>query len=347
MQGGVKIAGLPPIVIPVFVSNLGCLNRCVFCDQRQNADPMPPRQVEAYADEFISHCRYPQDRQRIIAFFGGSFTGIEEDLFQEYLEVTRSLISQGLIHAAKASTRPDMVSADILDMLIKSGFSELEIGLQSMDDAVLDKSERGHTIDNAIQACTLVKRSGMRLGIQLMPGLPGEDIPSFKQSIDEVLRIGPDHARIYPTVVLSGTRLEDMYHRGEYQPLTLDEAVHRTLYAVIKLENAGCIILRMGIPASPGLRITAGPYHDSFGFLVRAKGYRIMAQRLVSVLGTNCKLAVHSTVIPELVGHGRSTVKDLKFSYSFDDTLPRGYIRAYGSRESSCIQLQDILEYIL
>jgi histone acetyltransferase (RNA polymerase elongator complex component) len=240
-----------------------------------------------------------------------------------------------------------MVSEDILDMLRKSGFAELEIGIQSMDDAVLNKSERGHTKEDAIQACMLVKRSGMKLGIQLMPGLPGEDIQGFRQSIDEVLEIGPDHARIYPTVVLAGTRLEDMYHRGEYLPLTLDEAVHRTLYAVIRLENAGCTILRMGIPAARGLRITAGPYHDSFGFLVRARGYRIMAQRLMSVLGPNCELKVHSTVIPELVGYERSTLRELKFSYSFDDTLPRGYIRAYGSRESSCIQLQDILEYIL
>ena len=347
MQGGIKIAGLPPIVIPVFVSNLGCPHRCIFCDQRQNAQAMPPEHVAMHVGEFLSHCRSAGDRQRILAFFGGSFTGIEHALLEDYLDVTRTLMAQGHIHSAKASTRPDMVSVDTLDRLAQAGFNELEIGIQSMDDVVLEASSRGHTRKDAIDACNLVKKSGMRLGVQIMPGLPGEDIKSFKQTVDDVLKLGPDTARIYPTVVLAGTALEEIYLRGEYQPLSLDEAVSRTLYAVIKLENAGSTILRMGLPSSSGLKVIAGPYHASFGFLVRALGYRIMAGRIVSKLGKGCEMKVFSKDIPELVGYRRSTLKDLNFSFSFDDTLPRGYIRAYASRESACIQLQDILEYIL
>jgi histone acetyltransferase (RNA polymerase elongator complex component) len=347
MQGGIKIAGLSPIVIPVFVSNLGCPHRCIFCDQRQNAEPMPPEQVAVHVGEFLSHCRSAHDRRRTLAFFGGSFTGIEYDLLEGYLDVTRSLIAQGLIHSAKASTRPDLVTEDILERLVQAGFDELEIGIQSMDDTVLEASSRGHTRKDAMDACNLVKKSGMRLGVQIMPGLPGEDIKSFKQTVDDVLGLKADTARIYPTIVLAGTRLEEIYLKGGYQPLSLDEAISRTLYAAIKLENAGSTILRMGLPSSPGLKITAGPYHASFGFLVRALGYRIMAGRIVSTLGKGCEMKVSSRDIPELVGYRRSTLKDLKFSFSFDDTLPRGYIRAYASRESTCIQLQDILEYIL
>jgi len=347
MQGGIKIAGLPPIVIPVFVSNLGCLHRCIFCDQRQNADPMPPEHVAVHVGEFLSHCRSAGERRRILAFFGGSFTGIGHDLLEGYLDVTRTLIAQGHIHSAKASTRPDMVSQDILDRLGQAGFDELEIGIQSMDDVVLEASSRGHTRKDAAEACNLVKKSGMRLGVQVMPGLPGEDIKSFKQTVDEVLKLHADTARIYPTVVLAGTTLEELYRSGDYQPLSLDEAVSRTLYAAIRLENAGSTILRMGIPSSSRLKVIAGPYHASFGFLVRASGYRIMAGRIVSKLGKGCEMKVSSRDIPELVGYRRSTLKDLNFSFSFDDTLPRGYISAVASRESACIQLQDILEYIL
>jgi len=347
MQGGTKIAGLSPIVIPVFVSNLGCPNRCVFCDQRQNAEPIEPGDVASYVDEFIARCRYPRDRQRIVAYYGGSFTGIDEGLLAGYLHVTRDLISRGCIHAAKASTRPDMVSAEVLDTMRMSGFVELEIGVQSMDDDVLEASGRGHTSDDARQACSLVKESGMKLGIQIMPGLPGEDVPSLKKTLDEVVSIGPDNARIYPTVVLEGTPLERMYRRGDYRPLTLDEAIRRSLYACIRLEHAGSSILRIGIPSSQGLRITAGPFHESFGFLVRARGYRMMAQRLVSSPAGFTDLKVNSTAVTELIGYRRDTLQDLKFSFSFDDTLPRGYIRAYAARESACIQLQDILEYIL
>jgi histone acetyltransferase (RNA polymerase elongator complex component) len=272
---------------------------------------------------------------------------MKDGLLEGYLDVTRGLITQGRIHAAKASTRPDMVSKHTLCRLHEAGFEELEIGIQSMDDAVLEASSRGHTSVDAIRACALVKESGMRLGVQLMPGLPGEDIRSFKQTLAEVVKLKPDTARIYPTVVLAGTGLEELYLSGKYLPLPLDEAVRRALYGSIMLEGEGCTILRMGLPPSPGLKIIAGPYHKSFGFLVRSLGYRMMAQQMVDELGTGCELSVHSRAIPELVGYRRSTLKELRFSFSFDDTLPRGYIRAYGSRESACIQLQDILEYIL
>jgi len=308
---------------------------------------MPPEHVAVHVGEFLSHCRSAGERRRILAFFGGSFTGIGHDLLEGYLDVTRTLIAQGHIHSAKASTRPDMVSQDILDRLGQAGFDELEIGIQSMDDVVLEASSRGHTRKDAAEACNLVKKSGMRLGVQVMPGLPGEDIKSFKQTVDEVLKLHADTARIYPTVVLAGTTLEELYRSGDYQPLSLDEAVSRTLYAAIRLENAGSTILRMGIPSSSRLKVIAGPYHASFGFLVRASGYRIMAGRIVSKLGKGCEMKVSSRDIPELVGYRRSTLKDLNFSFSFDDTLPRGYISAVASRESACIQLQDILEYIL
>lgn len=347
MQGGIAIAGLSPVVIPVFVSNLGCTHRCIFCDQSQFSPPIPPEGVPALVDDFLARCRRPDERRRILAFYGGSFTGIAPRLLEGYLGVTARLLSEGRIHGAKASTRPDMVSPSLLHALWRNGFTELELGIQSMDDAVLAASLRGHSRADATKACTLVKESGMRLGVQVMPGLPGEDAASFQQTVEEVARLGPDTARIYPVVVLAGTRLEGLFLQGEYRPLTLEEAVSRALYASVVLEGHGCTILRMGLPASPGLRVIAGPFHPAFGFLVRAQGYRIMAQRMTDVLGGGCELTVNPRDLTELLGYRRSTVLELSFSWRSDDTVPRGCIRAKSARESACIQLQDILEYIL
>jgi histone acetyltransferase (RNA polymerase elongator complex component) len=347
MQGGIEIAGLSPVVIPVFVSNLGCPHRCVFCDQSQFSPLVPPEDVAAHVDDYLAQSRKPLERQRILAFYGGSFTGIGEDLLDGYLEVTTRLLAERRIHGAKASTRPDMVSPSILEALQHAGFMELELGIQSMDDAVLAASRRGHTAFDAVKACTFVKGSGMKLGVQIMPGLPGEDAQGFRKTVDAVLKLNPDSARLYPVVVLEGTRLEELYSRGEYQPLSLEEAVTRTLYASVKLESQGCTILRMGLPSSPGLKVVGGPYHPSFGFLVRSRGYRIMARRMVDALGEGCELVVNPRDIPELLGYKRSTISELIFSYSFDEKLPRGYIRGRSGRESACIQLQDILEYIL
>lgn len=347
MQGGVEIAGLPPVIIPVFVSHLGCPQRCLFCDQRQFSKPVAPEEVPALVDGFLSLCRQPRERRRILGFFGGTFTGMDEDLLNGYLEVTGSLIEGGVIHAAKASTRPDMVTRAVLASLLGSGFEELEIGVQSMDDSVLRMSHRGHTALDARRACAFVRESGLRLGIQLMPGLPGEDADSFKRTVDETVALRPDTARIYPTVVMEGTGLEELYRKGVYEPLSLDEALQRALYASIRLEQQGCTILRMGLPQSKDLRIAAGPYHEAFGFLVRAYGYRIMASQVVDRLGQGCTITVNPADLSALLGHRRTTVSEMNFSFSFDAALPRGYIRADAGPESACIQLEDILGYVL
>jgi histone acetyltransferase (RNA polymerase elongator complex component) len=299
-------------------------------------------------DRFLARCREPQNRSRILAFYGGSFTGIGKNLLGQYLEVASRLLACNRVHGVKASTRPDLVSPSVLDGLKKAGFVELELGIQSMDDRVLLDSGRGHTALDAVRASSLVRGYGMKLGIQIMPGLPGEDITSFRRTVEIVAGLGPDSVRVYPAVVLSGTKLEDLYAKGEYQPLTLEDAVARSLFALVRLEGiGGCSMLRMGLPPSPGLRITAGPYHDAFGFLVRSRGYRIMAQQVMDELGTDCELSVHPRDLPELLGYRRETVSDLRFHYSFDEKLPRGYLRGRSGRESSCIQLRDILEYIL
>ncbi len=328
------------------MSNLGCPHRCVFCDQGQFSAPAAPQDVPRLVHDFLSQCSRAPERRRIVAFFGGSFTGIDGDAFQGYLAVTRDLIGQGVIHGAKASTRPDMVTREVLELLKRSGFEELEIGVQSMDDRVLHASGRGHCSRDSLRACALVRGASLRLGVQLMPGLPGEDAASFRATVDAVCSMAPDTARIYPTVVLAGTPLEALHQSGRYQPLTLEEAIGRTLHAMVRLQGIGCTILRMGLPQAASLRVIAGPFHPCLGFLVKAHAFRIMATRAMDALGGACTLTVNPRDVPELVGYRRANERDLKFQYSFDETIPRGYVRAHDGRESACIQLQDILEYI-
>jgi len=347
MQGGIEIAGLSPIVIPVFISHLGCPHRCVFCDQRQFSETITPERVEAEVETFIGLCSRPDQRKRCLAFFGGSFTGIKESLFEKYLKVASSLVAKGIVHGVKASTRPDMISPEILDRLVDSGFVEIELGAQSMDDKVLEMSRRGHTRLDTIRASEMISSSGLRLGIQIMPGLPLEDRQSFRETINAITALKPDTARIYPTVVLAGTGLEGLYNQGQYTPLELDEAVSRSLFAYLRLKETGCTILRIGIPPSDGLKIIAGPYHDSIGYLVKSKAYWIMARRMVDVCGPGAELRVHPRDLQELIGYKRRNIKDISFSYSFDETLPRGYVKAFGPRESACVQLNDIIGYIL
>jgi len=347
VQGGLEIAGLSPLIIPVFVSHLGCSHRCVFCDQRQFSEPVAPEEIPAVVGKFLAGCRSPHERKRLIAFYGGSFTGIDRSLFERYLAQASLLVKNGTVHGIKASTRPDMVTEDVIARCREAGFVEMEIGAQSMDDAVLKASLRGHSASDTSKAARIVRGSGIRLGIQIMPGLPGESRESYKRTVEEVLRMRPDGVRIYPTVVLAGTPLERLYREGAYQPLELEEAVLRSLYGYVRFSEAGCTVLRMGLPPVDALNIAAGPYHPSFGFLVKARAYKVMGMRLMEKLGRDVEFVVHPNEVSELIGFKRENVDKMGFSYSSDDRLPREYLLARNTSERGCLQPKDIIEYIL
>ncbi len=345
-----------PIIIPVYISNLGCPHRCVFCDQTQYSEPVPPDSIRDYAFKFISGCRMPKERPRILAFYGGSFTGIEDRLFNSYLNAGKRLMKEGLVHGLKASTRPDMIDEENLSRLKLAGFVELEIGAQSMDDRVLATSMRGHTADDTKKAANLVKLSGLKLGIQIMPGLPGEDKESFIRTVHSICELRPDIARIYPTVVVKGTKLESIYAEGIFQPLSLDAAVQMALYAYIRLKIAGAEILRMGVPVE-GLNIVAGPVHLSFGFLVKSHAYKLMVQKafdrfnIAAALERGTSRDVVANVNPhdlqELIGYKRENIKGFGFGYTADSSLPRGQIIVHSGKESACFKFEDILNHII
>jgi histone acetyltransferase (RNA polymerase elongator complex component) len=345
-----------PIVIPVYVSNLGCPHLCVFCDQVQYSRPVPPEDIRDYAISFINGCRMPGERNRVLAFYGGSFTGIEDGLFSSYLNEGSMLVKEGLIHGLKASTRPDMVDEVILSRLKHAGFVELEIGAQSMDDDVLAASMRGHCAEDTCRAAYLVKASGLKLGIQIMPGLPGEDRESYIRTVHAVCELGPDTSRIYPAVVVRGTRLEAMYADGTFHPLSLETAVSMALYAYIRLKLAGAEILRTGVPVE-GLDVVAGPVHKSFGFLVKSHAYRLILQKAYDRfhIAGRFEMAARGDVIvnvnpkdlQELIGYRRENISGFGFGYTADSSLPRGQIIVNYSKESACFNFEDILNHII
>ena len=186
MQGGVEIAELSPIVVPVFVSHLGCPHRCIFCDQRQFSEPVLPEDIPDLVRAFIAGSKHCNDRKRLIAFYGGSFTGIDSLLLERYLAKARELVEEGIVHGVKASTRPDMVTRELISLCKRAGFVEMEIGAQSMDDAILHACRRGHGSADTVRAARIIKDAGMRLGIQIMPGLPGEDRKRSEEHTSEL-----------------------------------------------------------------------------------------------------------------------------------------------------------------
>ncbi len=259
--------------IPVFIPHFGCKNDCVFCNQHsitgEKSEPTAEN-VKSTIDTFLS---FLKNRKALIAFFGGSFTGIETEKQKEYLSVAKEYVDRGIVDGIRLSTRPDYITEDILIMLKNYGVTNIELGVQSMCDDVLKLSNRGHSAKDAENAAKLIKKHGFILGLQMMPGLPGDTEEKTIFTANEIVRLGADEARVYPTCVLKHTKLGEMYKYSEYKPLSITEAVEISAKAVKILESGGVNVIRVGLQETDTLgdEILAGGYHSAMGEMVRAR----------------------------------------------------------------------------
>lgn len=212
------------------------------------------------------------DRRVEVGFFGGNFTGIPLEEQEAFLEVAHGYLKKSVIDGIRLSTRPDYIDEQILALLKKYGVTTVELGAQSMDDKVLDLSGRGHTVTDILEASEKIRSAGIRLGLQMMLGLPGDTLTKSKKTAREIVKAGAVETRIYPTLVIKGTQLESLYRKGKYTPLTLDEAVSWCTELVRIFEDGGVKIIRAGLHPSEGIvsgeELVAGPFHVSFRELV-------------------------------------------------------------------------------
>ncbi len=261
--------------IPVFITHYGCPNMCVFCNQNKitgRETDIQPNEVKEIIEEYLG--TLPKDSVKEVAFFGGTFTAISLPLQKLFLAQVKNYIDKGLIRGIRLSTRPDNINREILDVLKEYGVTTIELGVQSLDDDVLKLSERGYKKEEVERASSLIKEYNINLGIQVMPGLPGSSFENDIETIKEVIRIKPDFVRIYPTLVVSDTKLEKMYKNNEFKPLTLEEAIELSSILISKVELNNIGIIRVGLQPSDDLRaegvIIDGPFHPAFRELVES-----------------------------------------------------------------------------
>jgi histone acetyltransferase (RNA polymerase elongator complex component) len=266
------------LIIPLFIMNRGCPNRCVFCNERITAGDFDAA-VEApvfrhTVDRHLAGGRGRFDRVQV-AFYGGNFTGLDRCDQQELLDLVQPYLEREEVDSIRLSTRPDHIDEQGLRFLKTRGVRTIEIGAQSMNDSVLKLSGRGHDANAVRQASHLLKQEGFETGIHLMAGLPGDNEERFLAGVDEIIGLAPDTVRIHPTIVLRGTILENWYSEGRYRPLTLDEAVDLCAAALLRFKTAGIPVIRLGLHITDEMRqssnVVAGPLHPAFRSLVEEK----------------------------------------------------------------------------
>jgi histone acetyltransferase (RNA polymerase elongator complex component) len=259
-------------IIPIFIPMLGCPNTCIYCDQRNitGATVIRPEEIRDY---IMNDRNYNNGKAFELAFYGGTFTGLAFELMEEYLREAWQI--EGLVRI-RVSTRPDMLTDRIFGLLKHYRVRTIELGVQSFSTEVLRISGRGYAPKTAIQAALDVKKNGFRLGLQLMPGLPGDNTGIFRQTVRTAIKLKPDFVRLYPAVVITGTRLAKMFLNGSYQALSLDEGVRICAEAVMRFREKGIPVIRIGLRSMKDEKIVLGGcYHPQFKYMVESMIIRI------------------------------------------------------------------------
>jgi len=251
-------------VVAVMTSPHDCPHgKCIFCPGGTDwSSPTPqsytgrePAAMRAIANEFdpyrqtlnrirqLQSVGHPTDKIDLI-LMGGTITArdpqYQESFVKGCLDAMNERVSKDLISAQEANekasrrcigmtfeTRPDYLGREECDRILTLGGTRVEIGVQSTFDEPLILSGRGHLNRDTREATMTARDSGLKIGYHLMPGLPGSDMKMDVESARRAFTdegFMPDMIKIYPTLVVSGTRLFDMWKKGEYEPLDTERA---------------------------------------------------------------------------------------------------------------------------
>ncbi len=233
-------------IIPVFIPHLGCPNDCVFCNQKFITDKERVPELSSLIEEHLGY--FPENGTKVeLAFFGGSFTGIDRDQMLKFLNQTRDYTKSGQIQALRISTRPDYIDGEILDILAQYQVETIELGVQSTDPEVLRNNQRYVYFDSAVKASRLIKERGFKLGLQMMVDMDGSPKEADMKTARDLASLEPDFVRIYPTQVLPDTELEERYRKGAYKPIDDEELIIRLMDLVLIFEAKSIPIARLGL----------------------------------------------------------------------------------------------------
>lgn len=307
-------------IIPIFVTHRGCPHKCVFCNQKSitgKSGNVTGEDVRKIAEDYLKTIDMSNNPTVEISFFGGSFTGIPMEKQNELLEVAKEFKDKGLVKYIRMSTRPDYIDDTILSNLKKYSVDIIELGVQSMDKEVLIKSERGHTREDVIKASHLIKKYNITLGLQMMLGLPGDTAEKDIETAKEFLVLKPEMVRIYPSLVIKNTPMEDLYHEGKYTPYSLDYTI-KVCKSLLGIFTANDInVIRIGLQPTYeinyGRELVAGPFHPSIREIVEGGLINDMVYNKISETdGKNFEIVLNPKTISKLYCNKKKFFNDMQ-----------------------------------
>ncbi len=307
----------------MFVPHKGCPHDCIFCNQKKITGVSTDVSANDVKN-IIEECLETMDDEVHIevAFFGGSFTAIDINIQNELLSVAKEYVDKGIIKDIRLSTRPDCIDEIILDNLKNHKVSIIELGVQSMDDDVLKQSIRGHSQEDVVKAANLIKKYGFELGLQMMLGLPSDNERKCIQTADKFIALRPSFVRIYPTLVVKDTGLENLYNESKYSPFDLDTTIEISKKLLIRFQLENIKVIRVGLQTtediSLGKDVVCGPHHPSLRELVESKIHRDYIENTIknNNIKDSITVYVNKKNISKIVGNKKSNIIYLYEKYN-------------------------------
>ena len=245
------ISGVTPVA--VMAKPFPCPGDCLYCPSSEDApksytvespavlraiacDFDPARQVELRLRTLVD-MGHPVNKVELIVM-GGTFLAYPVDYQYSFIKACFDALNgvesadlesaQALNETAEhrcvglcVETRPDWCGPEEVDRMLEFGVTRVELGVQTIDDEIHELTYRGHGVAEIVTATRLLRENGFKVYYHWMPGLPGSspehDVEMTRALFDDG-RFRPDGLKLYPTVVVSGSRLETWYEEGRYVP---------------------------------------------------------------------------------------------------------------------------------
>jgi elongator complex protein 3 len=249
-----------------------CPGKCVYCPRGENApksytgkEPAAMRAIQNDYDPFRQVNSRVRQLEEIghkvskceLIVMGGTFNYMpekyQEGFIKRCFDAMNGFDSKNLEEAQLANeraerrvvgltieTRPDWAGENDVDELLRYGATRIELGVQTLSDAVYRKVNRGHGVKEVANATQVCKDSLLKVLYHMMPGLfadKKDDVRIFRKLFEDE-RFRPDMLKIYPCLVMEGTKLYDLWKKGEFKPYSAQRDIPSYLIAAgVKKSN--------------------------------------------------------------------------------------------------------------
>ncbi len=178
----------------------------------------------------------PSYRENFVKGCFDAMNGTTSSSLNAAMKVNETTVSRNV--GLTFETRPDWVNKETVDDMLRMGATRVELGVQTLSDDILERVQRGHSVDSTIDATKILRDSGLKICYHMMPGLPGSNLESDLEDFETLFndsQFQPDMLKIYPTIVVKNTQLYDWWIKGDYVPYNSDQIVDLVSTAVSRM----------------------------------------------------------------------------------------------------------------